>query len=125
MLFSDLNNVNVITTTSEQYETAFGFTEEEVFASLDLMGLSSHKKEVKKWYEGFTFGRCKDIYNPWSITNYLDKKELAPYWANTSSNSLISTQLKEASVEVKEKMEQLLNGEQIRCYGFAFCGKKC
>lgn len=112
-VFSDLNNLNVITTTSEQYETAFGFTEEEVFASLDLMGLSSHKKEVKKWYDGFTFGRCKDIYNPWSITNYLDKKKLAPYWANTSSNSLISTQLKEASVEVKEKMEQLLNGEHI------------
>ena len=112
-VFSDLNNLNVITTTSEQYESAFGFTEEEVYASLDLMGLSDHKEEVKKWYDGFTFGRCKDIYNPWSITNYLDKKKLAPYWANTSSNSLISTQLKEAPVEVKEKMEQLLNGENI------------
>ena len=73
-IFSDLNNLVVVTTTSNQYETAFGFTEEEVFNSLDEQGLSDKKDIVKTWYDGFTFGDKKDIYNPWSIINFLKFK---------------------------------------------------
>ena len=73
-IFSDLNNLNVITTTSEEYATSFGFTEEEVFLSLEEYGLQDEKQGVKNWYDGFTFGNCSDIYNPWSVLNYLDKK---------------------------------------------------
>ena len=112
-MFSDLNNLNVVTTTSDEYSSCFGFTEEEVFASLDMFGLSDKKAEVKKWYDGFTFGSHKDIYNPWSITSYLDKKRLAPYWASTSSNGLVSRLLQTASAEVKELMEELLRGGDI------------
>ena len=76
-IFSDLNNLEVITTTSKKYETSFGFTEEEVFNAMDEQGIDpSQKEQVKKWYDGFTFGRVTDIYNPWSIISYLDKKEL-------------------------------------------------
>ncbi len=74
-IFSDLNNLQVITTTSEKYMDCFGFTEEEVFAVLDEYGLSLKKHEVKTWYDGFSFGKQKDIYNPWSIVNYLDKRQ--------------------------------------------------
>lgn len=112
-MFSDLNNLNVVTTTSDEYSSCFGFTEEEVFASLDMFGLSDKKAEVKKWYDGFTFGSHKDIYNPWSITSYLDKKRLAPYWASTSSNGLVSRLLQAASAEIKEFMEELLRGGDI------------
>lgn len=112
-VFSDLNNLNVVTTTSKEYADAFGFTEEEVFAALDLFGMAEHKQDVKKWYDGFTFGNKKDIYNPWSITNFLDKRELRPYWASTSSNSLVSKLIQTASPEIKEGMESLLQGEEI------------
>lgn len=73
-IFSDLNNLKVVTATGENYEDSFGFTEEEVFAALDEFGLSDKKKDVKKWYDGFTFGKRRDIYNPWSIINYLMKR---------------------------------------------------
>ena len=112
-MFSDLNNLNVVTTTSDEYSACFGFTEEEVFVSLDMFGLSGKKDEVKKWYDGFTFGSHRDIYNPWSITNYLDKKRLAPYWASTSSNGLVSRLLQTASAQIKELMEELLRGKSI------------
>ena len=112
-MFSDLNNLNVVTTTSDEYSTCFGFTQEEVFKSLDDMGLGANKADVKKWYDGFTFGEHKDIYNPWSITNYLDKKKLAPYWASTSSNGLLSRLLQKASAEVKQMMEELISNKQI------------
>lgn len=112
-VFSDLNNLNVVTTTSKEYADAFGFTEEEVFAALDLFGMAERKQDVKKWYDGFTFGKKKDIYNPWSITNFLDKRELRPYWASTSSNSLVSKLIQTASPEIKEGMESLLQGEEI------------
>ena len=87
-IFSDLNNPEVVTTTSEKYATAFGFTEEEVFAALDEHGYHDRKAEIKQWYDGFIFGTHTDIYNPWSILNFLDKGKIATYWANTSSNSL-------------------------------------
>lgn len=112
-VFSDLNNLNVVTTTSKEYADAFGFTEEEVFAALELFGMAERKQDVKKWYDGFTFGNKKDIYNPWSITNLLDKRELRPYWASTSSNSLVSKLIQTASPEIKEGMESLLQGEEI------------
>ncbi len=88
-IFSDLNNLEVVTTTSDKYADIFGFTEGEVFSALEEHGLSEKKEEVKRWYDGFTFGRQSDIYNPWSIINYLDKRKAGSYWANTSSNSLI------------------------------------
>ncbi len=87
--FSDLNNLEVLTTTSEKYADCFGFTEKEVFAALRELGLSGRTQEVTSWYDGFTFGDQTDIYNPWSILNYLDKGRLAVYWADFSSNSLI------------------------------------
>ena len=83
-MFSDLNNLNVVTMTSKEYATAFGFTEEEVFAALDSYGMSEEKEKVKKWYDGFVIGPVKDIYNPWSITNFLSKKEYRAYWVATS-----------------------------------------
>ena len=73
-IFSDLNNLDVITTTSDEYATAFGFTEEEVFRALDDVGLGAEKQEVKRWYDGFTFGPYTDIYNPWSIASFIAKK---------------------------------------------------
>lgn len=112
-MFSDLNNLNVVTTTSDQYADAFGFTEQEVFGALEKYQLNDKKEEVKLWYDGFTFGTHKDIYNPWSITNYLDKKELRPYWASTSSNGLVNKLLQTGSAEMKTRMETLLDGGNI------------
>lgn len=112
-IFSDLNNLEVITTTSKKYEDKFGFTQDEVIKALKEYGLEDKKEEVKRWYDGICFGETKDIYNPWSIINYLDKKEVAPYWANTSSNSLIGTLIREGNTQVKESFELLLSGKEI------------
>lgn len=112
-IFSDLNNLEVVTTTSEKYADSFGFTEKEVFAALDEFGLFSKRQEVKDWYDGFSFGRRKDIYNPWSILNYLDKKQFAPYWANSSSNSLAGKLIREGSKNLKTAFEGLLMGEAM------------
>ena len=109
-IFSDLNNLKVITTTSREYGDCFGFTEEEVFAALEAYGLSDKKTEVKSWYDGFTFGDKRDIYNPWSILNYLDNKKIALYWVNSSSNSLVGKLIREGSKGIKEKFEVLLQG---------------
>lgn len=112
-IFSDLNNLNVVTTTSEQYATCFGFTETEVFQALDDFGLSTEQQMVKQWYDGFIFGSQKDIYNPWSITNFLKHRKLRPYWASTSSNQLVSRLIRTASSRIKEQMEELLQGNEI------------
>ncbi len=112
-IFSDLNHLKVVTTTSEQYEDCFGFTEEEVFSALDEFGLSDRKGEVKKWYDGFTFGNVTDIYNPWSVLNYLAEKKVGAYWANTSSNSLVGKLVRESTKSVKEAFENLLQGFSI------------
>ncbi|MDO4298480.1 MAG: AAA family ATPase [Lachnospiraceae bacterium] len=112
-VFSDLNNLEVVTTTSEKYSDFFGFTEEEVFCALDEFGLSEKKQDVKSWYDGFTFGNRTDIYNPWSILNYLDKKRLAAYWANTSSNNLVGKLIREGNKSIKQDFEQLMQGEAI------------
>ncbi len=113
-VFSDLNNLKVITTTSEEYADSFGFTETEVFAALDEFGMSDRKQEVKRWYDGFTFGKQTDIYNPWSIINYLDTKRLGVYWANSSSNSLVGKLIREGNKEVKQQFETLMRGEALQ-----------
>ena len=113
-MFSDLNNLEVVTITSEKYADSFGFTEEEVFAALDEYSLSDRKEEVKQWYDGFVFGNRADIYNPWSIINYLDKGKAASYWVNTSSNSLVGKLVREGSPELKMTMERLLQEEGFR-----------
>ncbi len=112
-VFSDLNNLEVVTTTSEKYADCFGFTEKEVFQALDEYGMSDGKEDVKKWYDGFTFGSQKDIYNPWSILNYLDKGKVAPYWANSSSNSLIGRLIREGNKAVKQAFEELMSGRNL------------
>jgi hypothetical protein len=113
-IFSGLNNLNVITTTSRQYETAFGFTEKETFDALEEYGLSDMKSDVREWYDGFTFGDTPDVYNPWSIVNFLKKRELQPYWANSSNNGLINRQLRLADASIKSQMETLMNGGSIK-----------
>ena len=112
-LFSDLNNLRVVTTTSEAYRTCFGFTEKEVFTALDSYGKSGEKEKVKKWYDGFVFGSEKDIYNPWSITEFLKEGRYQTYWVATSSNGMVSKLIQTASSEVKTKMEELLQGWEI------------
>ena len=109
-MFSDLNNLKVVTTTSEKYAESFGFTEKEVFEALDEYGLSDKKQQVKDWYDGFTFGNKKDIYNPWSIINFLDDKRVGAYWVNTSSNRLVSKLLQEGNTDIKKTFEELLSG---------------
>lgn len=114
-IFSDLNNLEVVTTTSDKYATSFGFTEEEVFEALDECGLGEEKEKVKIWYDGFIFGEHKDIYNPWSILNFLDKGKYSTYWANTSANSLVGKLIREGDRRVKATFEALLRGETIHC----------
>ena len=114
-VFSDLNNLEVVTTTSNKYMTAFGFTEEEVFNSLEKFGYGDKKEEIKKWYDGFVFGKITDIYNPWSILNFLDKGKIDTYWANTSSNGLVSKLVREGDAYLKSVFEELLKGKNILC----------
>ena len=113
-VFSDLNNLKVVTTTSESYADCFGFTEEEVFKALEEYGLSTEKEEVKRWYDGFRFGSIGEIYNPWSIIKFLDTGKIGCYWANTSSNSLVGKLVREGEPGLKIHMESLLKGESIR-----------
>ncbi|MBR1391897.1 MAG: AAA family ATPase [Lachnospiraceae bacterium] len=110
-VFSDLNNLRVVTTTTEIYATAFGFTEAEVFSSMDEMEIpEAEKAEVKKWYDGFTFGAVTDIYNPWSVLNYLNEKKIDTYWANTSENGLVGQLLRRGDSARKMQFEELLRG---------------
>lgn len=111
-LFSDLNNLNVVTMTSNEYATCFGFTEEEVFSAMDEFELTN-KEEVKSWYDGFIIGEVQDIYNPWSVINFLAKGQLKPYWANTSSNSLAGSLIQKGSKEIKMQFEDLLSDKTI------------
>lgn len=112
-IFSDLNNLEVVTTTSEKYEDSFGFTQEEVWDALKEYGLYDQQEQVRDWYDGFTFGKKTDIYNPWSIINYLDKHRFSLYWANTSSNSLVGKLIREGSPDLKIAMEDLLAGKPL------------
>ena len=114
-IFSDLNNPAVVTTTTNRYTDAFGFTEPEVFAALDEYGYGDRKEEIKSWYDGFIFGKQKDIYNPWSIINFLKTGEIETYWANTSGNGLVSKLIRGGSGNLKDQFERLMRGESIRC----------
>lgn len=113
-IFSDLNNLKVVTTTSEEYADSFGFTEKEVFEALDEYGMSERKQDIKKWYDGFTFGNIPDIYNPWSVINFLDTGKLQTFWANSSSNQMADELIRRSSKEIKENFETLLGGGTIQ-----------
>ena len=113
-IFSDLNNLEVVTTTSDKYADCFGFTEEEVFAALDEYGLSNQKQQVKNWFDGFSFGEKKNIYNPWSIINFLDKKAVGAYWVNSSSNRLVDRLIRGGNPNIKTALEDLLSGRTLR-----------
>lgn len=113
-IFPDLNHLKVVTTTTEKYETLFGFTEDEVFRALDEYGLSGERLHIKRWYDGFQFGKCGSIYNPWSITNFLDEKTYKTYWVNTSSNILVSDLIRKGGRGIKQMMEDLLQGKTVR-----------
>ena len=115
-VFSDLNNLEVVTATSEKYQDKFGFTQQEVSDALKEYGLSEKEYDVRDWYDGFTFGKQADIYNPWSIINYLDKRAFSAYWANTSSNSLVGKLIREGNRNVKMIMEDLLLGGALHTY---------
>ena len=111
-IFSDLNNLAVVTTTTDAYETAFGFTEDEVFAAMDEMGLAGNRDEVREWYDGFRFGEVDHVYNPWSVINYLKRGRLAPYWANSSGNALVSQAVR-TDASIQADFEQLLAGGSV------------
>lgn len=111
-LFSDLNNVKIVSMTSDKYASCFGFTEAEVFAAMDEFNLEN-KEEVRDWYDGFTIGSTDDIYNPWSVINFLDEGELKPYWANTSSNSLVGSLIRRGNRNIKIQFEDLLQRRAI------------
>ena len=112
-IFSDLNNMEVVTTTSRKYADSFGFTQQEVSEVLKEYGLSGKKEMARQWYDGFSFGDKKNMYNPWSITNYLDKRVFLPYWANTSSNSLVGKLIREGTPDIKMVMEDFLLGKSF------------
>ena len=113
-IFTGMNNLDVITTTSDKYTTAFGFTEEEVFTALDDAGLGKQKEKVKKWYDGFTFGTSTDIYNPWSIVSFINKKgKYDTYWSNTSGNGLVNQLIQKGNSDIKQIMENLLQGRSF------------
>ncbi len=111
-LFSDFNNLSVASVTCGRYGSAFGFTEAEVFAALDAYGIGE-KEEVKRWYDGFVFGEWRNIYNPWSVLNFLREKKFETYWANTSSNFLAGKLIMEGSPDMKMVMEELLQGKSF------------
>jgi len=113
-IFSGLNNLEVVTITDEKYARCFGFTEEETFKALDMYNLSAIKDDVKKYYDGFIMGGKVEIYNPWSVINFLDKKECGTYWANTSSNTLIDVSIKKADSDIKQKFEDLMKGNKVQ-----------
>ncbi len=109
-IFSDLNHLEVVTTTSEKYADCFGFTEKEVFEALNEFSMSEDEGQVKQWYDGFTFGNKRDIYNPWAIINYLDKRKVGAYWANSSSNSLVNLLIRQGNARTKTIVEDLMKG---------------
>ncbi len=113
-IFTGMNNLKVVTTTSDKYATAFGFTEKEVFDALDDMDFGSEKEGVKKWYDGFTFGSHTDIYNPWSISCFIENNgKYENYWADTSLNGLVNSLMQTGVPGIKQTMEALLQGKSF------------
>ena len=111
-IFSGLNNVKVNSILEDDFAEYFGITEREVEKSLIEYGLEERLPEVQKWYNGYIFGGVR-VYNPFSITNFLDRKKIMPYWVNTSSNTLINKVLKEASSSIFEELSKLFQRETI------------
>ena len=116
-VFSDLNNLAVVSSSTPQYEDCFGFTEQEVFEALEEYGLSADREEVRRWYDGFTFAGVPDMYNPWSITAYLKYGQFDTYWANTSDNALISSLVRKGDEDIKSDFQELLSGRAV-CKAF-------
>ena len=112
-IFSGLNNVITYNILKDKFETFFGLSEEEVEESLKYFKMEYQIEEVKKWYDGYKFGE-KEIYNPWSILNYLRTKELRAYWVNTSDNALIYENLSVANMDVFNCLEKLFEGKEIK-----------
>ena len=112
-IFSGLNNVITYNILKDKFETFFGLSEEEVEVALKYFELEYEIEEVKKWYDGYKFGE-KEIYNPWSILNYLRTKELRAYWVNTSDNALIYENLSVANMDVFNSLEKLFEGKEIK-----------
>ena len=111
-IFSGANNFDVYTVLDNEFADDFGITEEEMDKVIEDFEVQGDKEEIKKWYDGYKIGNVEGIYNPWSILNYLNKKQIMPYWVNTSSNDLIKLVLKNSST-VKERIQRLLNDEEI------------
>lgn len=111
-LFSDLNNLEVDTVTCDAYSDCFGFTEQEVMDAFKCQDIDTIR-DVKAMYDGFTIGRHQDIYNPWSICNYMRQRELIGYWVNTSSNKLVGDIIRRHPVESKYEIERLMAGEKV------------
>ena len=112
-IFSDLNNLRTYTILSEMYTDSYGLTEEEVVKSLKDYGIEQEISNVKDWYDGYKFGDS-EVYNPWSILNFLDFKELRAYWVDTSGNDLINDVLKNITKNTIEALERLFNGEGLK-----------
>ena len=112
-IFSGLNNVITYNILKDKFETFFGLSEEEVEKALEYFEMEYEIEEVKKWYDGYKFGE-KEIYNPWSILNYLRTKELRAYWVNTSDNALIYENLSVANMDVFNCLEKLFEGKEIK-----------
>ena len=111
-IFSDLNNLKIYSILDKEYSDFFGFTQEEVKKALEDFNIEYELPEVKSWYDGYKFGNS-EVYNPWSILNFLQHKELEAYWVKTSSNFLIKEALKNVNLDVKESLENLFNGENV------------
>ena len=111
-IFSDLNNLKVYSILDKEYSDFFGFTQEEVKKALEDFNIEYELPEVKSWYDGYKFGNS-EVYNPWSILNFLQHRELEAYWVKTSSNFLIKEALKNTNLDVKESLENLFNGENV------------
>ena len=112
-IFSGLNNVKTYNILGDKFETFFGLSEEEVENALKYFGMTYEIEEVKKWYDGYKFGNA-EVYNPWSIINYLSDRGLQAYWVNTSDNALIYDDLKNSTVDVFKDLEALFEGKAIK-----------
>ena len=112
-IFSDLNNLRTYTILSDDYTDSYGLTEEEVEKSLKDYGIEAEISKVKDWYDGYKFGDS-EVYNPWSILNFLQDKKLRAYWVDTSGNDLINNVLKMRNKNIITALERLFNGEGLR-----------
>ena len=114
-IFSGLNNLKVDTILNKKYSEYFGLLESEVVEMLDYFGMKYKIEEVKEWYNGYIFGE-REVYNPWSIVNYIDNREIKAYWANVSGNTLLENMLNHAGESVYEDLKRFTDGESIEKY---------